>query len=301
MFVLEASLVLMGCLQGTVPVPLDLVQSFAEGQILNGFQRGEVHLRATTQTVSFAWSTSFYYADESQPVDWSLPFDMDHLSLGGWAWRSSNQYVPTRYFPTAACIINDKSLLICGYTNAGKTVIERWVLNWPSPAPAPHINQSTGIGHVPISTPTVGNVTRIYDADIAGQTIVRACCQLRRPNGEPATEVLVVFDDSSDIFRLALGDGSLSVVSLGIAGGPIAPSGVKRIQYGDKADSGFAYRFEPVDPWPFLESPSPTETRLILLDGNRDGTLDGFIKPTSAAYVAGGWHDSLNYNKYWLR
>jgi len=235
----------------------------------------------------------------SQPAE-------DHLADPAYSWATNDQVFTTRFYPTACCVIEGVSMIVCGKTDLGDTVIERWLLEWPSPMPAPATNVQSGVTSVGIALPSLGARSELYKANTPGRLLVRNITGIRRSAG-PCENLLVQFDDSSDICSLNL--ATKAIVLLGSAanqGGTLGLLPVTQEQdcllFGDKiggTETGFSYTFS-VTRWAssmIVEDPS--FVTMILVDSNRDGSIDAVRQYTNAQRKSDGWIELQNFADYW--
>ncbi|MBL8862417.1 MAG: hypothetical protein JNK02_10445 [Planctomycetes bacterium] len=221
-------------------------------------------------------------------------------------WATSEQKFTLRYYPTACCVIDNESIVVAGKADDGQTIIELWTLAWPSPMPAPIVNTQTGVSSVNVALPSIAARTELYKANIVGRVLARNMCGLRRASGS-TENLLVQFDDSSDLLSLNLSTKVLTFVAGSTASGGvlgILPLSADQdyLQFGDRitgAETGYSYTFGVSRGGSCMLVEDPNFASLILLDSNRDGVIDGTRQYTNAQRSAGGWTNLVNFANYW--
>ena len=283
-------------------VPWELRDQDATGTIRKSFQEGVVSLSARDQSVTMNWSAS--PIANAQP-DFSLVWDPQTRALGNNVVQTGAQTVVVRYYPTAACVVDNDSIVVAGVDSTGETVIEVWALVWPSPMPTVQTNIQTGLKSVAVAMPSVGSKTRIYDASVPGRNIARNLCGMRRQTDQAAA-ALVQFYDSTDIYAANLTTGALSLVASASSApttlGPIADLGVdsvSRIWCGDKISQGYVYVLRRGSPNVSFTWGGTVPNILVLIDADRNGAIDSYLSLDSAAFVSQGLADLGNYNLWW--
>ncbi len=284
-------------------VPYVLRANQGAGALRMGCQEGRVRTTSVEKKLLITWTSS---AIANQQPAWTAQWSQQDNALDGNRAQGGAQEFSTRYFPTASCVLGPDALLIAGITPGGSTVIERWNLAWPSPMPVPMVNPQTGVTSVSVALPSRTSSKRLYDADVVGRRYVRSLCALRRQSGAP-TECLVQFYDSNDLCSLDLASGQVTLLAsavsasgvLGLVPG-LQPKNHSYIAFGDRISVGYKYtlgrgmKFLPV---PGNPNAPPV---VVLVDTNRDGTIDAVLQMTELEYAQQGWANLSNYENWWL-
>ncbi len=281
-------------------VPVTLTANNALEQVRAGYQAGRVSTSAVNKRVRIEW-TAMALMNGSSPTE-------DAWGNTSLRWSTDTQDFTTRYWPTACCVLDNSSLVVCGKTQAGDTIIELWPLEWPDPMPLPVTSIQTGVTKVGIALPMLGTKTTLYTGNAVGKQLVRNACGIRRSTGS-AANLLIQFDDSNDIYTLDLTTHALALLASATNSGgalgivpSLATGEQDYVEFGDKiggAETGYTYTFG----YTRWGSPmcvyDPNYQTLILLDANRDGIIEATRYYTNDQRVAGGWTDSTNFANYW--
>jgi len=306
--VLASSLVVLNAAspnQGFTPTdtPYMLRMRGGAGAIRNGYQEGRIRTNALDRWVVINWTAS---PIANQAPNYSLQWSSQHNAFGNNKAQDGFQEFSTRFHPTANCVIDSSRILVGGITPAGRTIIEEWTLGWPEAMPTPVTSTTTGIVSVAVALVTVTDTRRLFDADEVGKKYVRNLCEIRRADA-PTESCIVQFHDSNDVYELNLGDSNMKLLaSASISTGPlglVVGLGAKDhygVWFGDRLGVGYTYRLvrgHKVGPLPATGSSPPT---VILVDGDRNGTIDSVLQLAAAEYQAQGWSDLANYASWWL-
>jgi len=282
--------------------PPVLYKNGCSERIRAGFQEGSVSVRAVTKRLTLDWRASATTNSMQAPQDPTI-IDMVKNAVDGNVWQRATQSFTLRFEPTACTVVDGSRIVVCGISSTGRTVIELWLLSWPLVMPQPVTSVGTGLTSVSITLPSIGATQQLYSADVQGKRFVRNITPLRRASG-PATEALVQFFDSNDLYSLSLGSGTLTLLATA-TGGPLGPIGVlvhhcqNNIAFGDRPEYGYSYIFGNGLSSPFaLASPAQYPT-LILLDSDRDGDVDFKQELVDSDYLAQGWGLATNFNLWW--
>jgi hypothetical protein len=286
-------------------LPYELQRGCADRTLRGGYQRGGVTFRAFESALEIQW-TANALNNSTSPPDFTLPYHFETDSIGSYANHHAQQTLPTRFYPTACCVVDSTYFLVAGVTTQGAAIIERWELAWPSPMPTPAMDATDGRTHVHVATPAVARRERLYETAPLAQRYVRNLAGLQRSAG-PTQAVLVQFHDSSDVLRLDLttrqfttiASGSNSSATLGQV--PSLATNCERwVEFGDRIGLGYAYRFRIGTPWTMTGSTVGAPPSLVLIDQDRDGELDQFVELFPSESRTGGWWDLANFANWWL-
>jgi len=286
-------------------LPVELRDGGSDRKLRGGLQMGTVTFRAFENAITIDWIANALNNSTLAP-DASLPYDLGTDSIGLHAYRHASQTLTTRFYPTACSVLDGAHLLVAGVTAQGVTVIERWEVVWPSPMPALNTDPATGRTHVNVVTPPIGTRERWYQSAPPVQRFVRNLSGLQRSTGS-VQAALVQFHDSADILRLDVATHQLTVLasgnsSVGALGQipSLASNGPRWVEFGDRDGIGFTYMLRPGMPKHMGGSPVGAPPVLVLIDQNRDGSLDQFLELSPSECLSNGWWDLANYNKWWL-
>ena len=271
------------------------------GKIHNGFQSGEIECDVMAGEFQINWSAS--QIENLQP-DYSLLWNGDDI-IGTHKVTFASQTFAVRFFPTAACVVSKDAILIGGVNRAGETVIEQWSLTWPSPMPCVVVD-SAGISSVSPVLVGRSGVESVYKGAQVGMHLVRSLSVLRKASGAPQ-QVLAQFDDSGDVYAIAL-DGSSYVLiassiilsgTLGKIPGLVG-SDQTSMMFGDHIEEGYTYLLGRSLAGTLPSNPAPNYPYYVMLkDANRDGVLDGSQEITFDEFFRQGWYDFGKYIDPW--
>lgn len=280
------------------PVPPTLIRGGSSEQIRIAHQAGRVTTFAAEKEVRIAW-TAMALLNGPQPPE-------AHWADSQYEWATDDQVFTTRHYPTASCVVSGSMVVVCGKTDSGDTLIESWLLAWPSPMPAPSTNVQTGVTSVGIALPSLGARTELYKATVIGRALVRNVTSLRRSMGAPQHLVLQ-FDDSNDIYSLDLATKTLTLLgSSSSPGGSLGvlplTSGQDCLLFGNKiggSETGYSYTFAETRWGSSMAVEDPNFVTMVLVDSDRDGVIDNVRQYTNAQRKADGWTELVNFANYW--
>ena len=291
---------------GTLPVFAGedvpwILRSSQSRLLIKEKQQAYVTTDSTSRVVTLHWTSSQYVG---QPPNWSLTWDSATDGMGSCKTLTQDQIVTTRFYPTSCAIADADSILVGGINGDGETIIEVWDLTWVGPMPTPVIEGSSGLLVIPISQPNVTK-TRVYQADEAGQRFVCSLAGLRVSGSSDAAAILVQFYDSQDVYTVDLGS-SIPVLlvsestpgALFSAPASLAPKDHTGMRFADRTDTGYVYIFERGrNGWWDQPYDAPI---LILIDGDRNGTIDSLVQLSDLDFEHAGWSDIDNFTEWWL-
>lgn len=216
-------------------------------------------------------TVEYHTADESLSIRWRASSDSPAFALG-------SQQIPLSYWPTAVVRTSPSQICVAGKRAGGATVIEEFSFGPPIFGP-------DGFGNNAVA-PRV--VTKVYDAASAGRDMVA----FMFADLSDEDRLFVQFWDSRDVYRLDRRSGALEL-AYARAPGARAPHArelglhLGRAFFGNHVDLGFLYGLR--------LSCSEGSGVLLLIDGNRDGTLDTHLHLTSAQWAAMDLSNAAHY------
>jgi hypothetical protein len=275
-------------------LPFELQEGYSTTVVRWGYQRGQPSHEALVPKIVIDWTAGELV--NAQPNYSSPTFDISENAINGHKYEVGQQQFGTFFVPTATCVVDKSYLLVGGLSRQGKTIIEKWELSWPMEIPAPVIDLETGLSSVPVVLPSLGTKTRIYAEDVPGRTWVRNLCGLRRQG--QAAEALVQFYDSNDIYTIDLATGHLTFLATAGSGATFTIPALTNhkyvaINYGDRSGIGYSYSF--VRGY----ADQTTVPTVILIDVDRNGSIDNFLELNDAEWNSQGWSQQSNYANYW--
>ncbi|MBK8178026.1 MAG: hypothetical protein IPK67_03845 [Planctomycetes bacterium] len=199
-----------------------------------------------------------------------------------------SQEVALAFWPTACTSLADgKSLCIAGKERLGNTRIQKLTFD------APLVFTSTTGLSVLVPAPIAAEEA-LYNEATQGRDLVRFMTQQRGVSDR----LLLQFYDSGDIYSLDIGSApqdppyQLIAKASGATTPPVMlvpqlANPYSQLWTGDHQVHGFLY----VLCFPSSELVDP----LVLMDGNRDGTLDGSILASGGLWVSMGFSNGLSY------
>ncbi len=196
------------------------------------------------------------------------------------------QEIATSYWPTTVAPLQDgRTLLVAGKRPDGNTVIESWLFRAPVLVP-----KDTAHAEYSLEPAVIDRVETVYDAALQGKDLV---AHVVRKLGS-TTSVLVQFVDSRAVyeFDLAAKPPKLTFVAdpRATASIPAVPQLVQRYTHvwsADHKSHGYVYAF--------VNDGHDAVSPLVLLDADRNGTLDGSLVVPLAQWSADGWETASNY------
>lgn len=197
-----------------------------------------------------------------------------------------SQEIPTSYWPTAVAELQDgKTLLVAGKRTDGNTVIESWLFRAPELVPKDPEKTEFLLKPAPVE-----RVDTVYDAAAQGKDLVG---HMVRKLGA-SSNVLVQFVDSRAVYDV---DVTAKPPKLTLVADPRAASVLPPVPQlaqrythvwaGDHRSRGYVYAF--------VNDEHDDVSRLVLLDADRNGVLDGLLVVSSAQWTADGWQVASNY------
>ncbi len=286
-------------------IPVGLRSHAGSGNIRKAHQVGSITCDALKEVLTVTWRSS---ALENQAPDWSLQWDLDTGALGTHFVQTVNQEFSVGYYPTAAAVVDDSTILVGGVDKAGTTILESWSLVWPKMMSGVYTDPNTGLSQVQPMMVTVSTRKRLYDDSAVGKTFVQNICAVRRQSGKPV-DYMVQFGDSSDVYIGAVQGGALSLL-----GSSQTSAGTIGTVPGLEGDSqtvlmashfsglGYVYQLLRQDPSGRLmnDIEAPKVLRIIFVDTDLDGVIDNYLQPTQQEWDDQGWADLDNYVNWWL-
>lgn len=287
-------------------IPTDLRQQTSFESLRRGLQAGDLLLDATARTVAIRWTAS---KDTNSPLPPSysaaISIDLEHDAVGQIAYNTTSQTFSTRdYMPTASCVVDGLTAVVCGLGLNGSTIIETWSFAWPTPMPPVSINPVTGMQSVGIVSPARSAITRIYDADMQGKRIVRNITGLRKQTSS-TTHLLVQFNDSLDVYVMPMAGGAMQLLASSTQSsgtlGQVAALGIPYnwLAFGQHQSLGYLYSMSTATAHLLSPDVGSAETPTFI-DSDRDGDLDTVAELTQAERTALGANDLGNYIQWWL-
>lgn len=272
-------------------IPVELMDPSSD-LVRHGYQRGFADAWTTKKIVTLRWRAG-QLVNSPPGSSQVLPIPMEQAS----------QEQVVGYFPTAICAVGSAAFVVAGVKNDGGTIIERWDLSWPDVMPAPPSTPTGPPGVVNVVLPRIQRNV-IYSANESGKLRVKGMSEVKR-DGAPATSLLLHFDDSHDVWQLALDGSSWQLVlSPTNAQASLGVQPVLSVRYykgladmGERIGCGYVYRMRAMTvPKSFANWP---ET-LFLVDADKDGQLDQVnVVPASGLFGPGGWMDYSTYPDWW--
>ncbi len=196
------------------------------------------------------------------------------------------QEIATTYWPTTVVALQDgKTLLVAGKRPDGNTVIESWLFRAPALVP-----KDTAHEEYSLQPAVIDRVETVYDAAAEGKDLVaHLVCKLGS-----TSSVFVQFVDSRAVydFGLAAKPPKLTLVAepRAAASIPAVPQLVQRYTHvwaADHKSRGYVYAF--------VNDGRDAVSSLVLLDADRNGTLDGSLVVPLPQWSADGWETASNY------
>jgi hypothetical protein len=196
------------------------------------------------------------------------------------------QEIATTYWPTTVVALQDgKTLLVAGKRPDGNTVIESWVFFAPVLVP-----KDTAHTEYSLEPAVIDRVETVFDAATEGKDLVaHLVCKLGS-----TSNVLVQFVDSRAVYDvdLAAKPPKLTLVAepRAAASIPAVPQLVQRYTHvwsADHKSRGYVYAF--------VNDGRDAVSPLVLLDTDRNGTLDGSLVIPLPQWSADGWETASNY------
>jgi hypothetical protein len=225
--------------------------------------RGSIRLDCTGKSVSIGWE----YSAGGDFTDVEL--------LDGY----ERQMVTVGYWPTYAEVVDSTTVLVAGKDRSGDTRIERWTVTLPI------VTQLVGGGGYSVEVQPLADIEVLYDAAVVGKDMIRTMFRVR---GKPSS-ALVQFYDSGDLYEINWGVAPYSLTTvLAASAEPALTQVYNAFDAGDHSSLGYVYIL--ADNANFFSVPA-----LILVDSNRDGTMDGHYTMTWQAYHAAGLDNAANY------
>ena len=194
----------------------------------------------------------------------------------------TSQVISLPYWPTTAVSLNDFEIIVAGKMRRGETVMETVAV------PAPTLTFDIVTGEPTLVPNPVGAREYTYMESTVGRDMILF---MRHMSDDPSC-LLVGFYDSGDVYRF---DPSTEVISLQASSsgstGVVAPELATRFNYtwsGDHISLGYIY---------VLNHGVGSDT-VVLVDSNRDGTIDSHFVPSGADWAAQGLSDPANYTDW---
>lgn len=286
-------------------IPSPLRKSGATGKLRNAHQSGKIRISSMESLVRISWAAS---GKENEDPDFTLVWDPQEGTLGSHKLATATQDIVARVYPTAACVVSKDLILVAGINRAGETVVESWPISWPSPMPQISVDPTTGVSSVAPVLVGRGSTSVILQTDVPGQSLIRSLCVLRK-QGDVPQEYIMQFNDSGDIYRAALdGQGPITLVgSSSETSGQLGlmPSLIGQDQnyliFRDRPSHGYCYVLGRSVFGHFPPSPSTSFLYYtILVDSNRDGSLDSKLELTTGRWKSLLWWDMTDDINWWL-
>lgn len=191
-----------------------------------------------------------------------------------------SQELPTTYWPTAVAELQDgKTLLVAGKRPDGNTVLESWLFRAPELVP-----KDEAKSEYLLKPAAIERVDTVYDAAAQGKDLVG---HMVKKLGS-VSSVLIQFVDSRAVYDvdLAAKPPKLTLVAEPRAAAVLPPvpqlaQRYTRMWAGDHKSRGYVYAF--------VNDEHDDVSRLVLLDADRNGVLDGSVVVPSAQWAADGW------------
>jgi len=287
-------------------IPISVRSSGMAGKLRMGLQAGVVSAIGRERCVNVLWTAS---AIANQEPDYSLEVDFANRAIGGAKATTRNQMVGTNFFPTAFGKLSDSEVLVAGIRSSGVTVVQRWTLVWPPQMPSPTQDVESGLTSVEVVFPTIERSNVFVGPALSGRRYVTGINSLRRLAGAPTQALIQFLQPDNDVMVMDLSSGGFELLAseanssaeLGVLTS-LATKDYSQIGFGDKTDTGYCYRFwrGDSDLSTVLPAGSPPTPILMLVDNDRDGTIDNAVQLTSGQFVSGGFDNLRNYAAFWL-
>ena len=192
---------------------------------------------------------------------------------------ATKQVIAVGYWPTVAEVVSSTTVLIAGKERSGDTRLERWIVV------PPLVVEPVGGGATALGAQPVGDIEVLYDASVAGKDMIKV---MHRVRGKPSS-ALVQFADSNVLYELNWNAAPFALTQvLTPATEPALSNEYDYFFAGDHITNGFVYVFADFDA--HFASPA-----LVLIDANRDGTIDARQTYTFAQYRAAALDARLSY------
>ncbi|HED66114.1 MAG TPA: hypothetical protein ENJ09_11235 [Planctomycetes bacterium] len=264
-----------------------------------GFQVGEPRFVVLERKVEIFWAASAL-ENPGQPVDPRAIWNPFTNAPGSARVDTRSQLVQVSYHPTACSKLDDTTLIVAGMDVGGRTIVERWDLAWSAPLPDVSLDPDSHVSSVPVVLPSVRRTT-ILDRR-GGPRYVTGICGVRRPVGA-AVQAVVQYAKPNDIYLLDVADGS-EVLLASSSGAPGILTGIRaltgpanrnhnQIEVLEHSTRGYLYRF-------WRTRLEPGQKILVLVDANKDGSIDDFLELTPGQYTSQGLDNLRNYDEFWL-
>ncbi len=286
-------------------IPSSLQRCAGEGNLRKQHQSGKLTCYSLDKKLTINWTASGL---ENLQPDWSLFWDpTGEPILGTHRVTTTTQEFVVDFHPTAACVISNDAILVGGINEAQETIIQRWDLVWPDSMPVLKVDPNTGISQVGVAMVNCSVKKVIYKDTVAGRNLVRDLCWIRKADTRNTCS-LVQFDDSGDLYSLEMYTGALQLLSthedasgtLGMISGLVGPT-QRSVAYRDHATVGYTYTLSRLDRSGRHLSVdlAGIPSYVILVDNNRDGTIDTYLELNGAEYISQGWRDMGSYLNPW--
>jgi hypothetical protein len=193
------------------------------------------------------------------------------------------QVVTLPYWPTDAIGLTDDEIVVAGKLRDGETVIETIGIAAPT-----QVLDATTRDRMWVASP-VGARDYVYCEATATRDMVVWLRSMKRD----AADLLVHFYDSGDVYRLRLATGELTLQASSTPGRgalhvPELADIYREVWGGDHRSLGHVYVLN--------EYGSPDA--VVLIDGDRDGDIDGSVVADSATWAAMGLGDADRYSDW---
>jgi hypothetical protein len=280
-------------------IPSALLTSDMRGTLQRGFQTGRVSANASERTVYVHWTAS---ALQNRAPDYSLAWDPERGTLGTASFSTDRQAHVVAFYPTAIGRLSGDSILVAGAKTNGGTIIQKWTVLWPSEMPAPVVGDD-GFSSVSLVLPTVQKSVVYSTSGLGSPGFVSGMCGLRSPVG--VSDALVQYLDPNNVYVMSLTSGAMTLVAseTGTSGtiGAIAALGAKDYSgIGSSERAGFGYVYQFYRGRTDVLSSSLDVPVLMIIDSDKDGSIDGHLELSSGAYESTGWATLDNYVSPWL-
>jgi len=236
--------------------------------------RGEAVYHMAERQVAITWIVTYTPGAPSDP----------HRSL---------QSEPTGYWPTEVCGAGPGRLAVAGKDpRTGHTIVEVWTFTPPDPLPASSTDPASGqVVYPTIRLPILSREV-VLDGSTKGRGLVRAMF----PNHVVRDELLVLFQDSRDLYALDTETGSLALVLSSTPGGGAPHEPALASDYVNRWSARHAIQGDCY----FL---SPEGDRgldlLALFDHDLDGVIEEHRTLTREEFRSLGLADGRQVERYW--
>lgn len=187
------------------------------------------------------------------------------------------QTFATSYWPTAVSARRTDELIVAGKRRSGNTVIERWTFEKPRVV-------DVGAGSARLEAATVLRIDTLSDEAVQGRDIVLRL--IAKPGA--AQSILVQFHDSRDLCDLTW-SGTAPELRL-VASATSHPA--LRASFTSWWSRDHRARGHVV----VLHDEALVDSTFVLVDADRDGSVERTMSVTDAAWLSEDWADETNYN-----